>query len=79
MPFCAYILLPEYDSRFCLARRYQRPGPGELLLARVERLGILKGILMLGCTGLDAGMTYGLDPRLGRRRRALVRDKVRAY
>jgi hypothetical protein len=42
-------------------------------------LGILKGILMLGCTGLDAGMMYGLDPRLGRRRRALVRDKVRAY
>ena len=62
-----------------LARRYRRPRPAELLLARVEQLGILKGILMLGCMGLDAGMMYGLDPRLGRKRRALVRDKVRAY
>jgi osmotically-inducible protein OsmY len=45
----------------------------------VEQPGFLKGILMLGCTGLGAGMMYVLDPRLGRRRRALVRDKARAY
>jgi osmotically-inducible protein OsmY len=65
-------------ARAPLARRY-RPGPGELLLARAEQLGLLKGLLMLGCTGLGVGMMYVLDPRLGRRRRALVRDKVQAY
>jgi osmotically-inducible protein OsmY len=45
----------------------------------VEQLGLLKGILTLGCTGLGAGMMYVLDPKLGRRRRALVRDKAQAY
>jgi osmotically-inducible protein OsmY len=50
-----------------------------LLLARAEQLGLLKGILMLGCTGLGAGMMYVLDPRLGRRRRALVRNKAQAH
>jgi hypothetical protein len=69
----------ELLGRAPLARRYRRPGPGELLLARAEQLGILKGILMLGCTGLGAGMMYVLDPRLGRRRRALVRHKAQAY
>ena len=62
-----------------LARRYRKPRPAELLLACVEQLGILKGILTLGCTGLGAGMMYVLDPKLGRRRRALVRDKAQAY
>jgi hypothetical protein len=69
----------ELFARAPLARRYRRPGPGELLLARAEQLGILKSMLMLGCTGLGAGMMYVLDPRLGRRRRALVRDKAQAY
>jgi hypothetical protein len=64
----------EFLAMAPLARRYRRPGPAELLLARVEHLGILKGILMLGCMGLGAGMMYVLDPRLGKRRRALVRD-----
>ena len=68
----------ELFARAPLARRYRRPGPGELLLARAEQLGILKSILMLGCTGLGAGVMYVLDPRLGRRRRALVRDKAQA-
>ena len=62
-----------------LARRYRRPRPAELLLARVEQLGLLQGILTLGCMGLGAGMMYVLDPELGRRRHALVRDKAQAY
>ena len=69
----------ELFARVPLARRYRRLGPGELLLARAEQLGLLKGILMLGCMGLGASVMYVLDPRLGRRRRALVRDKVQAY
>jgi hypothetical protein len=69
----------EFLARGALARGYRRPGPGELLLARVEQLGLLKGILILGCMGLGAGMMYVLEPRLGRRRRALVRDKAQAY
>jgi hypothetical protein len=69
----------ELLTRAPLARRYRRPGPGELLLARAEQMGILKGILMLGCTGLGASVMYVLDPRLGRRRRALVRNKAQAY
>lgn len=66
-------------ARVPLTRRYRRPSPGELLLLRAEQLGLLKGILMLGCTGLGAGMMYMLDPRLGRRRRALVRDRAQSY
>ena len=62
-----------------LARRHRRPRPTELLLARVEQLGLLQGILTLGCMGLGAGMMYVLDPELGRRRHALVRDKAQAY
>ena len=69
----------ELFARAPLARRYRRPGPRELLLARAEQLGLFKGMLMLGCTGLGAGMMYALDPRLGRRRRALARDKAQAY
>jgi hypothetical protein len=65
-------------ARTPLAQRYRKPGPGELL-ARAEQLGLLRSLLMLGCTGLGAGMMYVLDPRLGRRRRALVRDRAQSY
>jgi hypothetical protein len=65
-------------ARTPLAHRYT-PGPGERLLARAGQMGFLKGLLMLGCTGLGASMMYMLDPRVGRRRRALVRGKAWSY
>jgi hypothetical protein len=69
----------ELFARAPLVPRYRRSGPGELLRVRAQQVGILQGILMLGCTGLGAGVMYMLDPRLGRRRRALVCDKAQAY
>lgn len=35
-----------------------------------------KTLSLLGAAGIGAGLTFFLDPRLGRRRRALVRDKA---
>jgi hypothetical protein len=35
-----------------------------------------RAIALLTGAGLGAGMSYFLDPRLGRRRRALIRDKM---
>jgi hypothetical protein len=35
-----------------------------------------KTLGLLGAAGIGAGLTFFLDPRLGRRRRALVRDKA---
>jgi hypothetical protein len=69
----------EFFTKTPLTRRYTTPGPGELLLVRAQQLGMLKSIMMLGCTGLGAGMMYMLDPRLGRRRRALIRDRAQSY
>ena len=37
------------------------------------------GLCLLGCIGLGAGMVYLLEPSGGPRRRALLRDKMRAY
>jgi hypothetical protein len=56
-----------------------QPGPGEVLLLRVRQIGITKGLLMLGCAGLGAGVMYLLEPSVGKRRRALVRDKAMSY
>jgi osmotically-inducible protein OsmY len=41
--------------------------------------GMERGLLILGCLGLGAGLMYLLDPNNGTRRRALVRDKARSY
>lgn len=54
-------------------------GLGEMWRARAEPRGGTKGLLMLGCVGLGLGLMYMLDPSVGTRRRALVRDKARAY
>jgi hypothetical protein len=43
------------------------------------QMGPSNGLLMLGCLGVGMGLMYLLDPNAGRRRRALVRDKVRSY
>jgi hypothetical protein len=56
-----------------------QPGLGDRLLVQAEQVGLTKGLLLLGCIGLGAGMMYMLEPSGGPRRRALVRDTVRAY
>ena len=52
-------------------QRAARPAPAEMLGAQI--------LLILGGIGLGAGLMYILDPRAGRRRRALAYDKVRSY
>ncbi len=37
------------------------------------------GLLLFGCVGLGIGLMYMLDPNVGTRRRALLRDKTRSY
>jgi osmotically-inducible protein OsmY len=43
------------------------------------QIGIEKRLLILGCMGLGAGLMYLLDPSIGKRRRAVVRDKAQSY
>lgn len=52
---------------------------GEMWRRRAQPMEGTKGLLMLGCVGLGVGLMYMLDPSVGPRRRALVRDKARAY
>ena len=54
-------------------------GAGEMWRERAEQIGGTQGLLMLGCAGLGLGLMCLFDPSAGRRRRALIRDKVRAY
>jgi len=58
-----------------------RPQPelGERLLTQTEHLGMSLGLFLLGCVGLGAGLVYMLEPHEGPQRRALLRDKARAY
>jgi osmotically-inducible protein OsmY len=41
--------------------------------------GVSTGLLILGGIGLGLGLMYLLDPTIGRRQRALVRDRARSY
>ena len=43
---------------------------------RAEGFDLYPGLLVLGGLGLGAGLMYMLDPNRGRRRRALVRDRL---
>ena len=47
--------------------------------AEAAPLGMPLGLFLLGCVGLGAGLVYRLEPQEGPRRRALLRDKARAY
>lgn len=58
--------------------RYER-GRGEIWRGRAGQMQGTKGLLVLGSVGLGVGLMYFLDPSVGARRRALVRDKARAY
>lgn len=57
--------------------RYER-GRGEMGRGRAEQMQGTTGLLVLGSVGLGVGLMYLLDPSVGARRRALVRDKARA-
>lgn len=39
---------------------------------------LFKGVLVVGCFALGAGLMYALDPASGRRRRAVAQDKLRS-
>jgi BON domain len=54
-------------------------GRGEMWRERAEQMGGTQGLLLLGCVGFGVGLMYLFDPNIGRRRRALIRDKTRAY
>jgi BON domain len=51
----------------------------DLWRERTEQTASSKGLLLLGCLGLGACLIYLFDPRLGRRRRALIGDKIGSY
>lgn len=72
-----------HQTRGLLARarpalRSQRGG-GEMQWPTMGQTGMERGLLILGCLGLGAGLMYLLDPNNGTRRRALVRDKAQSY
>jgi osmotically-inducible protein OsmY len=52
---------------------------GDLWRERIEQTASSKGLLLLGCLGLGAGLMYLFDSRLGGQRRALISDKIGSY
>jgi len=52
---------------------------GETRWPTMGQIGMERGLLILGCLGLGAGLMYLLDPSNGTRRRASVRHKAQAY
>jgi len=58
--------------------RYERR-PDTRWLAHGGQMQGASSLLMLGCVGLGVGLMYMCDPQVGRRRRALVRDKALSY
>jgi hypothetical protein len=54
-------------------------GHGERLLPQTAPRGMPIGLCLLGCVGLGAGLVSLLEPQGGPRRRALLREKARAY
>jgi len=65
-----------YEARW---PRRDEGGRGEMWRARTQQMGSMPSLLMLGCVGLGVGLMYLLDPSVGTRRRAQLRDKARAY
>jgi hypothetical protein len=53
--------------------------PQNILLERAAQAARPQSLLLLSCVGLGVGLMYLFDPGLGRRRRALISDKVRSY
>jgi hypothetical protein len=53
--------------------------PRTMPLVHVEQQEIMSSLRILGYVGLGVGIMYMLDPRSGRRRRAVVRDKAMSY
>jgi osmotically-inducible protein OsmY len=61
--------MPLGYQRYLGQRQRTRAGVG----------GVSTGLLILGGIGLGLGLMYLLDPAIGRRQRALVRDRARGY
>jgi hypothetical protein len=56
-----------------------QPGREERRQPQTPSRGQPVGLFLLACVGLGAGLVYLLEPQDGPRRRALLREKARAY
>ena len=66
-------------ERVARPSRWDERSRGEMWWQRAQQTGNTQSLLMLGCAGLGVGLMYLLDPSVGTRRRAQLRDKARAY